>query len=484
MADKDVLASLSDDELLEYYELLETQLVTEEWDKLNNPVKGDVNDNYLFLYECFYGQKYQGEKLVAGKKGVVLEGSARSGKTFSALKFICKVCKDSIYPLTVNIVKETYNEFKTTIYKDFRILLDELGLDNPFNRLKEVDSFKIGKSYVNFIGADNANKIHGNTSDIIYFNEVLPIDEGVFQQSIMRCSKFWIVDYNPSVTEHWVYKKVIPRPDVGYLRSTFRGNPLIPIQQKNEIMAYEPFLPNSYEIVGEKEIYYNGKPIDEKNQPPPHPENVKNGTADLYMWRVYGLGLRGAMQGVIFTNVKYIDKSEIPVDVIGGYIYGLDFGFTTDPSVLTRVWVSGNDLYVEVLSYEPYDNPDELAQMLEMNEVEKYIPITCDSADKYSNAESAVEMVVSLQDMGYEAFKVSKTKGVIFWLNLMRSYRIHFIQNKYIDKIKVEVENYKFKEIQGIMINQAIDKFNHIWDSVRYAFMAYHNDSSVEAEWY
>ena len=72
-------------------ELLETQLVTEEWDKLNNPVKGEVNDNYLFLYECFYGQKYQGEKLVAGKKGVVLEGSARSGKTFSALKFICKV---------------------------------------------------------------------------------------------------------------------------------------------------------------------------------------------------------------------------------------------------------------------------------------------------------------------------------------------------------------------------------------------------------
>ena len=51
MADKDVLASLSDDELLEYYELLETQLVTEEWDKLNNPVKGYVNDNYLFLYE-------------------------------------------------------------------------------------------------------------------------------------------------------------------------------------------------------------------------------------------------------------------------------------------------------------------------------------------------------------------------------------------------------------------------------------------------
>ena len=80
MADKDVLASLSDDELLEYYELLETQLVTEEWDKLNNPVKGDVNDNYLFLYECFYGQKYEGEKLVAGKKGVVLKVLQGQGK--------------------------------------------------------------------------------------------------------------------------------------------------------------------------------------------------------------------------------------------------------------------------------------------------------------------------------------------------------------------------------------------------------------------
>ena len=56
MADKDVLASLSDDELLEYYELLETQLVTEEWDKLNNPVKGDVMTITCFCMSAFMGK--------------------------------------------------------------------------------------------------------------------------------------------------------------------------------------------------------------------------------------------------------------------------------------------------------------------------------------------------------------------------------------------------------------------------------------------
>jgi hypothetical protein len=35
-----------------------------------------------------------------------------------------------------------------------------------------------------------------------------------------------------------------------------------------------------------------------------------------------------------------------------------------------------------------------------------------------------------------------------------------------------EAENYKMKTINGIAINQPIDKFNHFWDAARYAKIA------------
>lgn len=471
---------LTDEELIEYQALLTQVEVDNRWKSLRD-LNEDTPKNYRFLYESYYSQKYEGEKLVAGKKGVVLEGSARSAKTFSALKFICKVCTDSKESLVVNIIKETYNEFKTTLYKDFRVILTELGMDNPFERLKEVDSFKINNSYVNFIGADNANKIHGNTSDIIYFNEVIPIDEGVFRQSIMRCSKFWIIDYNPSVTEHWVYSKVIPRPDVGYLRTTFRDNPLIPLQQKLEILAYEPYATDSYEIVADKEIYYNGAVVSETNQPPPHEENIANGTADLFMWTVYGLGLRGAMQGVIFRNIKYIEKEDVPQIA---YIYGMDFGFTSDPTSFHRYWQQGNKIYSELLCYRPIDNPKDIIDMMEQLDIEMSVPIICDSSDRYTSGNNGtVEMVLSLQEAGYEAMKISKTKGIMYWLNTLRQCEINVVVNELTPHVRKEIENYKFKEIQGILINQPVDRWNHWADTLRYTYMAYNDNLEIETEW-
>jgi len=102
---------LTDEELIEYQTLLAQVEIDNRWKSLR-VIDENTPKNYRYLYENYYSQKYEGEKLVAGKKGVVLEGSARSAKTFSALKFICKVCTDSKEALVVNIIKETYNEFR------------------------------------------------------------------------------------------------------------------------------------------------------------------------------------------------------------------------------------------------------------------------------------------------------------------------------------------------------------------------------------
>jgi hypothetical protein len=39
--------------------------------------------------------------------------------------------------------------------------------------------------------------------------------------------------------------------------------------------------------------------------------------------------------------------------------------------------------------------------------------------------------------------------------------------------IKKELENYKMKEVQGILINQPIDGFDHLLSAARYAHMAH-----------
>ncbi len=169
-------------------------------------------------------------------RGAILKGSSRSGKTFSSLHFIIKLCAEAKSPITINIVKETYNSFKTTLYDDFNRILPNFGLYSPFLDKKEVDSFKILGSKINLLGADKPSKFHGASCDYLYFNEMLDISNDVFDQSEMRCRVFWWGDFNPKLTQHWVMN----RPDVSNLVTTWKDNPYISNAEKNKILSYEP----------------------------------------------------------------------------------------------------------------------------------------------------------------------------------------------------------------------------------------------------
>lgn len=410
-------------------------------------MKRQINKNFRFINKSYIEQEYNSEgELIKGKRGVVLEGSSRSGKTISAIDFIIKCCVRSEKPLVINIVKETYNEFKTTLYNDFSMRLNAFGLDNPFERSKEVVSFKIFDSKITFLGADKPSKFHGAQCDILYINEALPVSKAIFDQAEMRCKRFWIIDYNPSVTEHWIFNAVVPRDDVGFLHSTFQDNPFLSIPEKNKILSYEPTK-----------------------------HNIEQGTADEFMWKVYGLGKRGAMKGLIFKHVTYIDKMPDLATV-----YGLDFGFTSDPTALVRYAQEGNNVYLELLSYEPIETEGEISAYFETIGIEKLTPITADSSDKYISEKKGVqEMVNALRTAGYSCTKVRKTQSIMYWLLKMKTYKIHIVKNNFYKFALKEAENYRLKEINGIAINQPEDKFNHFWDAARYAFMSFNTNTQI-----
>lgn len=470
---------------IERLELLKNLLRDQECFELRKSlctITENSNPNYSVLFSAINDQYYNEKgELVNGYRGAVLEGSSRSGKTWASLYIIVWICLYKETNCTINILKETYNSFKTTIYNDFKKILPLFGLPNPFAHVEEIKGFKIRGNKINFLGSDKPSKAHGSQCDYLYVNEALPIKEEVFNQYKMRCTKFFWADYNPSVTQHFIFD-IAKRDDVVFRRTTIFDNPQVSHAEKNEILGYEPWKTGSYIIVDNQIHCYNKKTgkveeISETNQPPPHLENIRQGTADEFMWKVYGLGLRGSMKGLIFKSVKYID--EFP-DL--AFSYGLDFGFTVDPCTLVKSAEDANNIYIELLSYHPMETPGDINDFMEAIGIDKELPITADSADKFTHeTNGTVEMVSGLRKLGWKISKVNKTKSVMFHLLSMKKKRIHIIKNSLLNFAKTEQENYKMREIGGVEINQPLDKFNHMWDAARYRHMAFNKSNNVYA---
>lgn len=465
---------LTDAELLEMERLVEIDLIERRRESLNSPVHEWHTKNYSFVQEQRLERAYNDKgELISGNKIVVLEGSARSGKTIS---FVDDTFRIGLFepPRTIFIIRGTYAEFKTTLYNDYKERLDYFDLPNPFHDREEVKSFKVGNARITFLGADKMSKKLGAGSDYVYFNEVLfGISEHVFKQLISRCSIAVYCDYNPAFTKHWFYDKVLNRPDCGYLRTTFLDNKYCPPAQRAEILSSEPWESGSYKIIG-NEIFYDYEPISETNQPPINEANHIAGTADEDYWRVYGLGLRGAMKGRIFKKVQYQDHFP---DI--AYIYGNDFGFTNDPNATVKLGIDGDTVYIKPLIYHPIDTAEMLDSALQAVGVRYDDIVITDSSDRFvSGKHGTVKMVNELYELGYsKVSKVSKTKSKTYWITRMKSKRIVIAKsgNRLLDTaIQNEFENLIWKAINGIEINTPDDTCDdHFIDAALYCFMAW-----------
>ncbi|NQY30346.1 MAG: terminase [Flavobacteriaceae bacterium] len=468
---------LTDAEILEFEQLLHEQKI----DLLHKGLSSfddKTNPNYKLIHQCINSQIFDNKGvIVGGKAGVVLEGSSRSGKTWSWIFIIIYLCtiKHKNESIKINVYREHFADFKKTLFDDFKRVLDLFDLPNKFNNAERVESFKIGDSAIHLLGCDKLKGSgHGSGCDYAIFNEMMYIEQATFKQSIFRCRKLWIGDYNPSFTDHWVFNSVVTRKDVAFLQTTFLDNPFVSFKEKTEILATEPYLPGSYEVT-EDAILYKGKPVTDKNQPPPHPTNIEEGTADEFDWMVYGLGLRGAMKGVIFNQITWID--EFP-DI--AHTYANDFGFTADPNALVKYAEDEKNIWFELLIYDPIETDEDLSDSFDAVGVDKELPITCDSSDKYTGEnKGTIEMVKGLKKRGWKASKVKKTKSIMYWILSMKRKKLHCVKSAHWKYVKKERENYKFKEVNGILINQPIDKYNHCFDAVRYGHISHNTKSTI-----
>jgi len=186
-------------------------------------------------------------------------------------------------------------------------------------------------------------------------------------------------------------------------------------------------------------------------------ENLKS--VDENYWRIYGLGEIGQITGVIFTNWEAVDAWPQSCKWI---TYGMDFGFSNDPTALVRVGMSGGELYVDELIYSRgLTNPDICKWMSQLG-ITRADEIIADNQPK---------CIYEIKQEGYNIKPTFKgADSVLAGIDILKRYPMK-ITKRSVNLIR-ELKNYKWKEdAAGKPVNMPIDRFNHAIDAIRYACM-------------
>jgi len=354
----------------------------------------------------------------SNKRIIIEQGGTRSGKTYNILMWIifdyCAKNKGKI----ITICRKTYPALRATAMRDFFEILKTNGLYDESLHNKSSSEFKFKGNTIEFISLDKPTKIRGRKRDLLYINEANEITFEDWQQLIFRTTGRIILDYNPSDEFHFIYDKIKPREDADFFITTYKNNKFL----SEDIIA---------EIERLKDI-------------------------DPNYWKVYGLGEVGASQSIIF---RVNDCADIP-ETATFLSYGMDFGFTNDPTTLVEVWKQGDDLFLKELLFKTGLTNRDIDNHLRLLGVERK-EIFADSAEPKS--------IEELYRMGWNIKPATKGQGSInIGIDMMKRYKIHITRDS-LNMIK-EFKNYKWAEDKnGIVLNTPVDMFNHTIDAVRYA---------------
>ena len=347
---------------------------------------------------------------------VVNRGGTRSGKTYSILQLLALICDGSQKPLLCSVVTQTFPQLRTGAMRDFVKILDGEGL--PYLENKSEHSFKIGCSTVEFFSAEQYTKVLGAQRDILFVNECNRLGWEVVRQLMVRTAKKVFLDYNP-VSDFWINNKILTRNDSRLISSTYKDN-------------LENLLPAQV-------------------------AEIEQHKKDENWWRVYGLGLEGMLEGLVYPNFD-----TVPAMPAGCRIrYGVDFGYN-DPTAIVRVGLLGADLYLEELCYRRSMTTEDIEAVLVNAGLRRRADrIICDSENL-----AAIE---TLYRHGWNAVGCRKGRGsVLGGIDLLKRQNLHLLQNS--QNLINEIYNYTWEtDKNNKSLDIPIDDFNHALDACRYA---------------
>jgi len=272
-----------------------------------------------------------------------VQGGTSAGKTFAILQYLISYAYN-VANQSISIVAESIPHLRRGALRDFKIIATDWNhwREDRFNKSTLTFTFENG-SYIEFFSADQPDKLRGSRRDVLFINECNNIDFDSYQQLAIRTRKFIFLDFNPT-NEFWVDAELQSDKDATKIILTYKDNSVL-----------------SDSIV--KEI--------EKAK-----EKAKTSEYWANWWRVYGLGERGTLEGVIFSNWRQIDKVPDKAVLLG---CGLDFGYSNDPTALVEVYEWEGKRIVNELLYKTGLLNTDIARFIPLG-----VPVYADSAEPKS----------------------------------------------------------------------------------------------------
>jgi len=352
------------------------------------------------------------------KKIIIEQGGSRSGKTYNILIWIIFGYSLRNKNKIISICRKTFPALRTSAMRDFFEILKTHELYKEEDHNKTSSEYKINGNLIEFISLDSPQKVRGRKRDILFLNEANECTWEDWNQLIFRTIGRVILDYNPSDDFHWIYDKVKVREDADFFRTTYKNNKFLEESIVKEIERLQ-FTDENY-------------------------------------WRIYGLGEVGQSKATIF-QFREIDTIPENAKFVS---LGMDFGYTNDPTCISKIYLHDTNLYCEELLYRTgMTNRDIHNELLNL-EIGRRDEIFADSAEP--------KTIDELYRYGWNIKPSTKGRDSInIGIDMLKRYTIHVKKNSQ-NAIK-EFRNYKWKEDKnGNILNVPEDKWNHFIDSLRY----------------
>jgi phage terminase large subunit len=349
-----------------------------------------------------------------------IQGGTSAGKTFSVLPVLIDIAAKTKMT-EISVVAESIPHLKRGAMKDFKKIMVETNrfVDSRWNATDFKYTFANG-SQIEFFSADNDSKLRGARRDYLYMNEANNMTFHAYTELASRTKKGVYLDWNP-VNEFWFHTELKDDDDVDFLIVNYLDNEACPESALNFILKAK--------------------------------EKAKTSTYWENWYNVYGLGLIGNLEGVIFNNWQPIDTIPNDARLLG---YGLDFGYSNDPTAIVEVYKWNDKRIVNEICYQKELSNSQIAKLIPTK-----MPVYCDSAEPKSIAE--------LTKLGVRAFGVTKgADSINFGIQVMQEQE-YLVTSQSTNLIK-ELRKYAWDKDKktGAKLNKPIDDFNHAIDGFRY----------------
>ena len=386
-------------------------------------------------------------KISALKKRIWgVQGGQGAGKTYSILQLLINhasnnpnkeifIASDELSKMRITVIKDFLN-----IMKSFNLYENERFTDGTLYR------FKNG-SFIKFIGLDKVDIGKGLRSDIVFVNEANKVKFDTYRELTSRAKRV-IIDFNPNA-KFWFHTEVMTRDDCDFINLTYLDNEFLSTEEKGEILRYKK---KGYSADGTiiNEYWAN-------------------------MWRVYGLGQVGQVEGRIY-NWKSIPYAEF-LNLNKESYFGVDWG-TVDPFAIVEAKYHDGNLYIHEHNYaseneirrslssmdlHSINGADEdglVSWLFQKLNIPKKKIIVCDN--------NRPNKIVSLRRVGYEsAVAVGGKSKLLDRIQMLQGLNIYFTDTS--KNIELEQENYCYqKDKFGVVQEEPIDQDNHTIDAVAY----------------